>query len=94
MGDDIINLQNSTGEWRAREYKANSQNWVLFFILVTHIEKVIPFYKSNKKHKFLNIDSTWDKKNYLIERNGKHIIGQIKGEKRRQNLPCFWLKRK
>lgn len=42
-------------------YKTNPPNLVLFFMVVVHIEKEIPFYKSNKKHKFL-IDSTWNKK--------------------------------
>lgn len=56
MGDDIIiYLWNPGGErWqRAMEYKTNPQNLVLFFILVVHIVKEIPFYKNNKKNSWV-----------------------------------------
>ena len=48
------------------EYKTSPQNLVLFSIVVVHIEKEIPFYKSNKNHKFLTTDSTWNKKHFIM----------------------------
>ena len=69
------------------EYKTSPQNLVLFFIVVVHIEKEIPFYKSNKNHKFLNTDSTWNKKHFIMLKGMQNTItGKVKGD---QNMAVF-----